>query len=115
MCHSIEPRDGRYVKGYGFLCFAKNIGKDIDKSNKYSQKLVDSGKKSATNATKTASKRAIQKSAEATGDLIGNKITDQITTVSKKSPKELHSKELSSSEANNEIPKERYISPQERQ
>ena len=28
---------------------------------------------------------------------------------------ELHSKELSSNEANNEIPNERYISPQERQ
>ena len=35
--------------------------------------------------------------------------------IQKKSPKELRSKELSSNEANNEIPKERYISPQERQ
>ena len=56
----------------------------------------------------------------ATGDLIGNKIADKITSVStelhsKKPPKELHSKELSSNEANNEIPKERYISPKERQ
>ena len=70
----------------------------------------------------TASKRAIQKTAEATGDLFGNKIGDKITTTSKKSPKEfhskkLHSKELPSNEANNEIPKEGYIyiSPQERQ
>ena len=38
---------------------------------------------------KTASKRAIQKIAEATGDLIANKIADKITSVSKKSPKEL--------------------------
>ena len=38
--YSIEPRDRRYVKGYGFLSFAKNIGKNIGKnrSSKYSQK-----------------------------------------------------------------------------
>ena len=47
MHHSIEPRDRRYVKGYGFSSFAKNIGKNI--SSKCSQKLVDSAKKSATN------------------------------------------------------------------
>ena len=117
MRYSIEPRDRRYVKGYGFLSFAKNIGKYIGKniSSMYSQKLVDSAKKSATDAIKTTSKRVIQKTAEATGDLIGKKIADKITSVSKKSPRELHSKELSSNEANNEIPKERYISPQERQ
>ena len=58
MHYSIEPRDRRYViKGYGFLSFAKKIGKNI--SNKYSQNLVDSAKKSVTNAVKTASKRAI--------------------------------------------------------
>ena len=42
MRYSIEPKDRRYVKGYGFLSFAKNIGKNI--SNKYSQKRVDSAK-----------------------------------------------------------------------
>ena len=107
----IEPRDRRYVKDYGFLSFAKNIGKNI--SNKYSQKLVDTAKKSATDAIKTASKRAIQKTAEAKGDLINNKIADKLTSVSKKS-QELHSTELHPNEANNEIPKERYISPKER-
>ena len=45
-------------------------------SYKSSQKLLDSAKKSTTDAIKTASKRAIQKIAEVTGDLIGNKITD---------------------------------------
>ena len=70
--------------------------------------------KVATDAIKTASERAIQKTAEATGDLVGNKIADKITRVSKKS-KELHSMELHSDETNNEIPKERYISPRERQ
>ena len=86
MRYSIEPRDRIYVKGYGFLSFAKNMGKRL--SNKYGQKLLDSAKKSTTDAIKTASKRAIQKAAEATGDLIGNKIADKITSVSKKSTKE---------------------------
>ena len=49
-------------------------------NNKYSQKLLDSAKKSATDAIKTTSKRAIQKTAEATGDLIYNKIADKITS-----------------------------------
>ena len=112
MRYSIEPRGRRYVKGYGFLYFAKNIGQ---KNGKYSQNLLDSAKKSATDAIKTASKRAIQNTAEATGNLVVNKIVDKITSTSKKSLKELHSKDLASNEANNEIPKERYISPQERQ
>ena len=63
MRYSIEPRDRRHLKGYGFLSFANNIGKNI--SSKYIQKLVDSDKKSATDAIKTASKRAVQKTAEA--------------------------------------------------
>ena len=74
MRYSIEPRDRIYVKGYGFLSFAKNMGKSL--SNKYGHKLLDSAKKSATDAMKVASKRAVQKAAEATGDLIGNKIAD---------------------------------------
>ena len=65
------------------MSFARSI------SNKYGKKLVDTAKKSATDAIKTASKRAIQKTAEATGDLVGNKIADKITTVSKKSTKKL--------------------------
>ena len=38
MRYSIEPRDRIYVKGYGFLSFAKNMGKNL--SNKYDQKLL---------------------------------------------------------------------------
>ena len=68
--------------GYGFLSFAKNMGKSL--SNKYGQKLLDSAKKFTTDAIKTASKRAIQKTAEATSDLVGNKIADKITSVLKK-------------------------------
>ena len=88
MRYSIGPRDRIYVKGYGFLSFAKNMGKSL--SNKYGQKLLDSAKKSATDAIKTASKTdAIQKTAAATGDWIGSKIADKITSISKKSTIEL--------------------------
>ena len=55
----IEPRDRTYVKRYGFLSFAKNIGKNL--SNNYGRKLLDSAEKSTTDAIKTASKKAIQK------------------------------------------------------
>ena len=116
MRYSIEPRERRHVKGYGFLSFARNVGTHAAKvaktmSNKYSQKLVDTANKFATDAIKTASKRAIQKTAEATGDLVGNKIADKITSASKKSRNE----EIQSNGFNNEIPKERYIFPKERQ
>ena len=116
MRYSIEPSDRIYIKRYGFLSFAKNMGKSL--SNKYSQKLIDSAKKSITDAIKTALKRAIQKTAEATGDLIGNKIADKITSVSKKkSTTELHSKELHNNYEDLEITthKKRYISPEKRQ
>ena len=118
MRYSIEPRERRYVKGYGFLSFARNIGTHAAKaaknmSNKYSQKFFDTPKKSATDAIKTASKRAIQKTAEATGDLIGNKIADKIAA--KPSPKDVtspskksHNEEIQSNEVNNEIPKENF-------
>ena len=99
MRYSIEPRERRYVEGYGSLYFARNL------NHIYGQKLIDSAKKSATYAFKIASKRAIQKTAEATGDLIGNKIADMITSYSKKPENDV----------SNEISKERYISPQERQ
>ena len=87
--YSTEPRDGIYEKGYGFLSFAKDMGTHATKvtknlSNKYSQKIFDSAKKSTTDGIKTSSKRAIQATAEATGDLIGNKIAEKITSVSKK-------------------------------
>ena len=112
MRYSIEPRDRIYVKGYGFLSFAKNMGKSV--SNKYGQKLLDSAKKSTTDGIKTASKRAIQKAAEATGGLIGNKIANKMTSVSKKFSTELHSKN-EDVHGEIEVPKKRCISPEERQ
>ena len=113
MRYSIEPRI--YVKGYGFLFFAKNIGNIL--SNKYGQKRLDRAERSTTYAIKTGSKRSIQKTAEATVDLIGNKIADKITSVLKKPAKELHNNDETKEEEDVEITtcRKGYISPEERQ
>ena len=37
--NSIEPRTRKYVKGYGFLSFERNL------SNKYGQQLLDAATK----------------------------------------------------------------------
>ena len=110
MRYSIKPRDRVYVKEYGFLSIAENIGKNL--TDKYRQKLFDTAKKSATDALETASKTAIKKTAEATGDLIGNKIADKTTSVSKKSNKNLPTIDEDTELTTNE---KRYISPKERQ
>ena len=46
MHHSVQPRDRTFIKGYGFLSFAENMGKNIGKnlrknfSGKYRQNLI---------------------------------------------------------------------------
>ena len=72
-------------------------------------KLLDHAKKLAL---KTSSKRVIKETTEATGDLIGNKSADKITKVSKNSQQ--NNSETVTNEHDKEIPKERYISPEER-
>ena len=109
--YSIEPRNRIFGKGYGFLSLAKNMGKSL--SSKYGQKLLDSVKKSTTDAIKTVSKRAIQNTAAATGDLTGNKIADKITSVSKKSAKASQNNEIEE-DVGRATPQKRYISPKER-
>ena len=94
MRYSIEPRERRYVKGYGFMSFARNF------NDKYSKSLMDLSKTFA----KTAGKKILKQTAKATGDLIGTKIADKITA-------KPHNKD----EVINEIRKERYFSPKERQ
>ena len=94
----------------------KNIGKSISKnlSNKYSQKPLDHTKRSATDAFKTVPKRAkrvIQKLAEETGDLIGNKIADRTRKFLRTTSQDIL--ETVEKEYDKEIPKERYISPEE--
>ena len=100
MRYSIEPRERRYVKGYGFMSFARNF---VDK---YSKSLMDKGIDVSKTFAKTAGKKILKETTKATGDLIGNKIADKITSASKKSQ---------SDGVINGIPKERHISPKERQ
>ena len=72
------------------MSFAKKICTKL--SDKYSQTLFHSAKKSAateiaTNVLKISSKRPIQTTAEATGDLSGNKIANKkLNTSSQKVP-----------------------------
>ena len=73
-------------------------------SNKYSQKLLNTAKKSTANAIKALLKREIQKIAGTTGDLIGNTIADKVTNVSKNI--------LVKVKSEIKIRKGRYISPE---
>ena len=82
MRYSTEPKYRKYVKGYGFLSFARKSG------DKYGKKLMDTATKTGIDAAKTASKRVVQKTAEATGYLIQNKIADKITSLGKAKSKE---------------------------
>ena len=77
MRYSTEPKYRKYVKGYGFLSFARKFG------DKYGKKLMDTATKTGMDVPKTASTRVVQKTAEATGHLIGNKIADKITSLGK--------------------------------
>ena len=43
MRYSIESRERRYIKGYGFLSFARNFG------NKYGKKLMNTAIETGTN------------------------------------------------------------------
>ena len=67
----------------------KNIGKNLSKnlSGKYSQKLLDHAKISATDAPKISSFKVTQKNAEGTGDLIGKKLLIKLQNFQK-----IHSK-----------------------
>ena len=98
MRYSTEPRFQKYVKGYGFLLFARKCG------DKYAKKFMDTAAKTGMDSAKTASKRAVQKPAEATRNLIGNKIADKITSICKPKGKK-KTKEI----------EEIYIPPEKRQ
>ena len=124
MRYSIEAKERRCIKGYGFLSFARNFGNKYGKklmntaiktgtnfNSKYGKKLTDTAIKTDKDFATIAGKKIVHKSAQASGGLISNKIADKITSASKKS----HNEEIQSNEVNNGIPKERYISPKERQ
>ena len=97
MPYSIEPRERRYVKGCGFMPFARNF------SDKYSKSLMDKGIDLSKTFAKAAGKKILKETAKATGDLIGTKTADKITA-------KPHNKD----DVINGITKERYISPKER-
>ena len=68
MAHrSIEPRTRKYIKGYGFLLFTKNL------SNKYGKQILDTAIGTALDNLKTAFKKAVHKEVAAIGEFIGNK------------------------------------------
>ena len=98
MRYSTERKFRKYVKGYGFLSFARKFGV------KYGKKLMYIATKTGMDAAKAASKRVVQKTAEATWDLIGNKIAAKINLAGK-------SKEKGETEKVEEI----YIPPEKRQ
>ena len=100
MRYSIQPRYRIFVKGYGFVSFAKSIGKSVRKninknvSGKCSpgmlvlrQKLLDHAKQARTDVLKTTSKTVIHQTVKATRDLMGNKITSKIIKVPQNSQK----------------------------
>ena len=68
--YTTEPRTRKYIKGYGFLLFARTL------STKCRKKLLDTATKIGLHALKIAFKKVAQKAAEAPGELIGNKMFD---------------------------------------
>ena len=55
MGHSIQPRKRNYVKGYGFLLFARNFGDKVGK------KLIDIATMTGIATEKVASKKTVHK------------------------------------------------------
>ena len=53
MRYSIEPRERRFVKGYGFMSFARNF------SDKYSKSLMDKGIDVSKKFAKAAGKKIL--------------------------------------------------------
>ena len=92
MRYSTEPKYRKYIKGYGFLSFARKFG------DKYGKKVMDTAAKTGIDAAKAASKRVVQKTTEATGDMIGKKIYDKTKSKEKEDEKQ-----------------ETYIPPEKRQ
>ena len=94
MTYRTDNKIRKYVKGYGFMSFAKNLG------SKYGKKIINKGisasknfnqskyenmlKNHGTEFGKIAGKKILTKSADTTGNLIGSKIADKITSFKSK-------------------------------
>ena len=69
MKYSLEPTYRRFVKGYGFLSFARKFGDKYGKklmntaikvgTSKYGKKIIDTTKKQGSEFAKTAGKRIV--------------------------------------------------------
>ena len=79
MRYSIEPKERRYIKGYGFLNFGNKYGKKLmntaiktgaNFNSKYGKKLTDTAIKTGKDFATTAGKKIVHKSAEATEDFL---------------------------------------------
>ena len=98
MTYSKDSQIRKYVKGYGFMSFAKYFGsnygkKNLNKGISASKRIKDTASKfnqskygkvlknQGTKLGRIASKKIVQKFAEATGDLIGSKIADKINSL----------------------------------
>ena len=55
MHYSIEPRERRFVKGYGFMSFARNF------RDKYSKSLMDKGIDVSKDFAQAAGKKCLKK------------------------------------------------------
>ena len=107
--YSVQLKDQKFVKRYGCFPFAKNMSKNIGKNisinlcGKYNQKLLYNAKQSATDVFKTTSKRtfktAIQRTAETAGE---SQLFQEVH-------RRIFQKHVE------EIPIERFTSPEERQ
>ena len=62
MRYSIEPKNKIYIKGYGFLSFAKNMGTQL--SNNYDPKLLDNAKKTNNSCNKSYFKKGNPKNSK---------------------------------------------------
>ena len=66
--YSVQPGNKIFVKGYGFLSFAKNMGKNVSKnistnlSGKYNQELLDDAKQSAIEHLKLLQEKQLKNS-----------------------------------------------------
>ena len=131
MTYSKDNQMRKYVKGYGFISFAKNFGskygkKFVNNSNSASKRIKDTGnfiKNSASKFNqskygkvlknqgnefgKISGKKILTKSAEATGDLIGSKIADKITSFKSKLQEKIESKRFPEEEEQIIIPPEK--------
>ena len=103
MTYRTDNKIRKYLKGYGFMTFAKNQRFSQGLKNfrsKYGKKIMNKGisaaskfnqsnygkmlKNQGSEFGKIAGKKILTKSAEATGDLIGSKIADKSTSFKSK-------------------------------